>query len=63
MYPHVTQFEARRMQILDEIRVQAEREALRRPARTPGHTPRRILRRLRFAGLAGALQNPPIVWP
>ena len=51
MYPHVTQFETRRTQILDEIRVREEREALRRPARTPGHValPRRILCKLRFA--------------
>ena len=36
MYPHVTQFETRTMQIHNEIRVRAEREALRRPTRTPG---------------------------
>ena len=65
MYPHVTQFETRTMQIHDEIRVRAEREALRRPTRTPGRValPRRILYRLRFAGLSGALRDRPIVWP
>jgi len=36
MYPHVTQFETRTMQILDEIRVRAEREALRRPTQASG---------------------------
>ena len=35
MYPHVTQFETRTMQILDEIRVRAEREALRRTTQAP----------------------------
>jgi hypothetical protein len=51
MYPHVTQFETRTMQILDEIRVRAEREALRRPTQAPGHIAlrRRILCRLRLA--------------
>jgi len=65
MYPHVTQFETRTMQIRDEIRVQAEREALSRPTRTPRHIalPRRILYRLRDAGLAGVLRDTPIVWP
>lgn len=50
MYAHVTQFETRTMQILDEIRVRAEREALR-PRRTPRHLAlsRRILCKLRFA--------------
>jgi hypothetical protein len=65
MHPHVTQFETRIMQIHDEIRVRAEREALRLPTRTPGRRalPRRILYRLRFAGLAGALCDQPILWP
>ena len=65
MYPHVTQFETRTIQIRDEIRVRAEREALRRPTRTPRRTalPRRILCRLRFAGLAGVIRDQPIVWP
>src|SRR5262249_37578142 len=52
MYPHVTQFETRTIQIRDEIPLQAELEALRRPTQTPRRIalPRRILWKLRVAG-------------
>jgi hypothetical protein len=77
MYPHVTQFETRTMQIDDEIRVRAQREALRRPTQAPG-PPRlraRMIARLVRAAV-GALvaffraetrQRPvpshPVYWP